>query len=521
MILNYDQKALLLRLRMFIDSDQNGIFGVFGPGGTGKTFTVTSLPNSESFKFLAPTNKASKVVTDNLKKRGINNKCMTIDRFLGYRQTKDEKNETVVTFTSIDKLQIPKVIVIDEISMINAYHFDIIKILVEKCKIIAIGDYLQLPPVIEKGDKEIKYINEKGFECSKIFQIIENSYTLQVQVRQKEDSTLYSMISTFRNEMSRKIDFYKLANFYKDEKEILLLDINSKEYRDFVESNNFTSIAFKRNTVDFLAYKTAVIRTGNKKVNIKKVEVGNLYYFEKACFTENRTYYTSEVVRIGSIEDDELEIEFPITGKIFKESVRKATLLSEDYDYLGTVYLSNGDFTSKVNRHRYYYADLSRYSKKEVIEMNTFYNDFKNRFAHLKQITSTTIHKSQGSTYKKIVIPLFDFAVTENYFRQQNQRFYVAISRASDQIVFVTGKSNFGEHKYRVLFTEEERNLIAGINDYKCSSCSIEFESERDFEIHHIIPLENQDQRGNNSISNLTTLCKSCHKITHNARPTR
>ena len=515
MILNYDQKALLLRLRMFIDSDQNGIFGVFGAGGTGKTLTVTSLPNAELFKFLAPTNKASKVVTDNLKKRGINNKCMTIDRFLGYRQTKDEKNQTVVTFTSIDRLQIPKIIVIDEISMINAYHFDIIKILIKKCKIIAIGDYLQLPPVIEKGDKEIKYINEKGFECSKIFQIIENFYTLQVQVRQKEDSNLYSMISTFRNIMGRKVDFYKLANFYNDQNEILLFDINSKEYKDFVESNNFTSIAFKRNTVDFLAYKTAVIRTGNKKVNVRKVDAGNLYYFEKACFTENRTYYTSEVVRVESIEDDVLEIEFPITGKIFKESVRKATLLSEDYDYLGTVYLSNGGVTSKVNSYRYNQCKSIKYDKNELIKMNTFYNDFKNRFAHLKQITSTTIHKSQGSTYKKIVVPLFDFAVTENYFKEQNQRFYVAISRASDQVVFVSGKSNFGNHKYRVLFTEEERNLIAGINDYKCSICDISFESERHFEIHHIISLENPDPRGNNSIENLTTLCKPCHKKTH------
>lgn len=518
MSLNYDQKALLLRLNMFIDSNQNGIFGVFGPGGTGKTFAVTYLTNCKEFKFLAPTNKASKVVTDKLKERGIENKCLTIDRFLGYRMTKDENNKTVVTFTEIEKLQIPKVIVIDEISMINSHHFEIIKILARKCKIIAIGDYLQLPPVIEKGDTEIKYINKEGFECSKIFQIIENYYTLEKQVRQKEGSILYKMISEFRNAMNRKVDFYRLINHFKDDSQIKLLDINSKDFKFFIQSNDFTSIAFKRNTVDYLAYKTEVIRTGNKKANIRQVTAGKLYYFEKACFTENSTFYTSEVVRIRFIKTDFLEIEFPVTKKVFKEMVKKVNLVSEDGKDLGFVYLANGDFTKKVNQHRRYYADLSRYSKNDVIKMNTFYNDFKNKFAHLKQITATTIHKSQGSTYKKTVIPLFDFSVSDYYFRQQNQRFYVAISRASDQVVFVTGKHNFGEHRYRVIFTEEERNMIASMNNYRCNDCDLLFDSERDFEIHHIIPLESTDQNGNNSISNLIALCNSCHKQKHSTR---
>ena len=512
--LNYEQQALLRRLCFFINGSDNGIFGVYGSGGTGKTFTVTRLPNVKDFVFLAPTNKAAKEVNKNLKKDGLKTKCITVDRFLGYRLTMDENNKPVVNYKNIDQLDLSRVIVIDEISMLNVNHFRMILQLSVLCKIIAIGDYLQLPPVEQEKDK---YIGKQGYECSRVFEIINESFELTIPNRQKEDSHLYNMISTFRKEMHRLISFRKFIEHFNNNIDVQIYDLNSKQFIDFVRHESFTILAHKKSSVSYLSYKVGSIRKNDKNFNIRSLTEGSYYYFEKACFTENRTFYTSEVVRILKISEKEVEFQFPVTNYIFYEKVRIALISDEDGNPCGEVMLSNSKLTSKINSHRWYYAKVERYSKSDVSKMNTWYNDFKNKFAHFEPVIGTTIHKSQGSTYEKVLIPVFDFYENATIYKVLNQIFYVGISRAKIKVVFVTGKHSFGNHKIRVDFTQEERNLIASLSDFHCSNdfCNYRFVSDRDFEIHHKIPLESEDKKGNNSIGNLTALCKPCHKKQH------
>ena len=510
--LNYEQSALLRRLTSFVSQSSNGIFGVYGPGGTGKTFTVTRLPNVENFIFLAPTNKASKEVNRNFKENGIKNKCLTVDRFLGYRLTMDENNKPVVNYKNLDELDLTKVIVIDEISMLNNNHFRMILQLSIFCKIIAIGDYLQLPPVEEEKDK---YIGKEGYQCSKIFEIVDESFELTIPNRQGEDSHLYTMISSFRREMHRLIPFGKFIDHFNNNIDVQLFDINSKEFADFVRSESFTILAHKKSSLAFLSYKVGSIRRNDKNFNIKTIKIGSKYYFEKSCFTKERTFYTSEVIEITDIIEKEEEFIFPVTGQKFKDKIKFASIIDEDGKNLGQVMLPNSKFRAKINSHRANYAKVEKYSKHDVSKMNTWYNDFKNKFAHFEPVIGTTIHKSQGSTYDKVLIPVFDFYEHYDRYKILNQLFYVGISRAKTKIIFVKGRHNFGDHNKRVIFTEEERNLIASLNDFYCSKCHHKFISDRDFEIHHVIPLESQDARGNNSIGNLTAFCKPCHKKHH------
>jgi exodeoxyribonuclease V len=510
--LNYEQLALLRRLTIFINQSSNGIFGVYGPGGTGKTFTVTRLPNVENFIFLAPTNKAAKEVNKNFKENEIKNKCLTVDRFLGYRLTMDENNKPVVNYKNFDEIDLSKVIVIDEISMLNNNHFRMILQLSIFCKIIAIGDYLQLPPVEQEKDK---YIGKEGYECSRVFEIVDESFELTIPNRQGEDSHLYTMISSFRKEMHRLIPFDKFINHFNNNIDVHLFDINSKEFTHFVRNESFTILAHKKSSVSFLSYKVGSIRSRDKNFNIRTIKIGFKYYFEKTCFTKDRTFYTSEVVEITDITEKEVEFVFPIIGKMFKEKIRIASITDEYGKNLGEVMLPNSNFRESIGKYRAKNARLGIYSKNQVSEMNTWYNDFKNKFAHFEPIIGTTIHKSQGSTYDKVLIPVFDFYEHSDRYKILNQLFYVGISRAKTKIIFVKGRHNFGNHKRRVIFTEEERNMIASLSDFSCSKCDHKFVSDRDFEIHHIVPLESEDKKGNNSIGNLTALCKPCHKKHH------
>ena len=61
--------------------------------------------------------------------------------------------------------------------------------------------------------------------------------------------------------------------------------------------------------------------------------------------------------------------------------------------------------------------------------------------------------------------------------------------------------------KYK-LFSEFEKQSIASAHDYKCNICNTDL-VEREFDIDHKIPIS---KGGKNSVENLQSLCKSCHK---------
>lgn len=516
-MLNLEQKELLEKLNSFISNNQNGLFGVYGSGGTGKTYTVTRIENASQFTFLAPTNKAANVVSENLKDKGINNKCITVDRFLGYKITKDENDKDVINYKNMDEIIPETVIVIDEVSLLNYNHFEKIQELSKKCKIIAIGDYLQLPPV--ESDKFKKYLNKDGFECSKIFSIIDNYFHLTIQNRQKSESYLFSKITDLRSAMKKSIPFQLCKNLGNG-KDIRFMQINSKEFEDFVKNESFTILAYKKNSVSYLGYKVGSIRTGDKKFNIRKLNAGSDYYFDTSCMLEKRTFYTSETVKITYLTEKTVEFIFPVTKKVFNEKIKIAGIKCLNDDFVGEVYLPNSDLRSKMYREKKKCQNSGKYSKSELILINTFYQSFISKFAHLKSVIGSTIHKSQGSTYDTVVIPLFDFPEIPTNYKSVNQLFYVGMSRASAKVVFVDGNHNFSNSSNRVSFNLVERNLIASNSEYKCNNCETIFKDDRDFEIDHINPLGkkiNGQIIGNNSIDNLQALCKNCHKDKHKA----
>ena len=119
-MLNKEQQELKNLLIDFVNGSENGFFGVVGAGGTGKTFAIVQSIDVSQAIFLGATNKVVGNLKASLKKAGEENfKAKTIDSFLGFRMIKDHNNRTI-TKRKLPKLEdIPKIIVIDEISLIN------------------------------------------------------------------------------------------------------------------------------------------------------------------------------------------------------------------------------------------------------------------------------------------------------------------------------------------------------------------------------------------------------------------
>src|SRR5690606_12051149 len=117
--------------------------------------------------------------------------------------------------------EIPDLLVIDEVSMITSQKFDLIEKLRRLCKVILIGDHLQIPPIEDSKDAVVR--DESGFLVSRIFTAVkkENSFTLTIQNRQKDGTDLSALVSGFRANMHLKIDPIKLAEKKQNGKDLI------------------------------------------------------------------------------------------------------------------------------------------------------------------------------------------------------------------------------------------------------------------------------------------------------------
>lgn len=505
--LNVEQIEAKKQIQEFI-KNKTGFFGLLGAGGTGKTYLITSLKSAEEYQFLAPTNKAVNVLRNGLKRNGmIIPKVSTVDSFFSLRMKKDEQNKTIYTYKQPNFDRIPDVIIVDECSMLSMNHIELLSNMIKKIPIILLGDDMQLPPVQEGSD----FIDVDGFKKSKSFSVISQSYTLKLQNRQSQESGLFKLINGFRNHMSERMDAKQIATQKNNKLDVLFMHQNSLELEDFISKNECVAITFKNNTCDYFNYKIGSVISKNKRYNIYDFNEGDNVVFNSFYLKDEVCFYTSELVKIIKIFYEDVSVDIPEINVTVTGNQKKAIVKNE----LGIdkiIWMQNSELRDIVYR-RIYRRKKTITDSKILAKLNTFYNDFKNGFADLKKPYALTSHKSQGSTYKNVIIPVYDFYKKE--YKDANQLLYVAMSRASEKIVFVDGFCNFTNKDKRVQFTEEERCLIASIQNWKCNICSIELNDAK-YEIDHIKRLgyvnEKNEKEGTNTLSNLQAICKTCHK---------
>ena len=126
-MLNNEQLQLQSKINEFVNSKENGFFGVLGAGGTGKSYTICQTIDVSNALFLGATNKVCSVLKNYLTDNGyFNFQVKTIDSFFGFKIKKDHNNVTVITHRKPNVSKIPKIIVIDEISLIKDRSFELL-----------------------------------------------------------------------------------------------------------------------------------------------------------------------------------------------------------------------------------------------------------------------------------------------------------------------------------------------------------------------------------------------------------
>lgn len=422
-----EQKHAVEAFMGFLDKASGGfVYQIDGAAGTGKTeltkYILTRVKNSI---VCASTNKACQVLTERLQTESV--PVVTCHVFLNgvLRYTKDGKQAWKF---NLNNVQVPDLIVLDEVSMVDQHVFAQYKFLLEfkNARILTLGDQCQLPPVQEHLTC--------FYECYPV------NVSLKRNMRNNNDK-YNNMLVKIRHIILNKMNRFTATN---DLVYWLAKYTPTYTLQSFVNINDIPVEIFnmyKSNpTSMFLTHRTNKKNNTVKQLNLKirsilhetqeKFIVG-----DKIIFTDYfDTYHTNDLETIIHVQ------------------VKSKTFYDYDYDTYELT-LSDGNKVYSV-----YSDDIKRFDKhvakvkqsildtvcdnsNEIDDLwKQFYINYKNLMAPIDYAYALSIHKSQGSTYKQTFLYLSDFIWMLHQSSTREQFFkllYVGLSRTqTNTIIF-------------------------------------------------------------------------------------
>lgn len=371
---NQDQKAAIEK------SLNSNLFILTGGPGTGKTTVVKALVefflrHKKRIALCAPTGRASKVLSE-----AANFEAQTIHRLLEYDPFSGGFLRNVNSKLDID------VIIIDEFSMVDIFLFSsLLEALDKKTKIILIGDHYQLPSV-GPGNllRDLLSIEEiSKVELKQIYRQNQNSGII-INAHKIKNGELWNF------EEETYADFFFIESQENENTLNFILDLISKELP-------------KKYGIDPL--NDIQVLTPMKK---GLFGAQNLNILLRQLLNKNYEAYKKNLNIINFIEGDKI--------------------MQVKNDYEKGVFNGDIGFVKKID---YENNKLFAVFDDSLVEYN---------FSELENIQlayASTIHKSQGSEYKAVIITLF----ASHYPLLQRNLIYTAVTRGKKYAYIIGSKS--------------------------------------------------------------------------------
>lgn len=387
----------------------HGVLVLTGGPGTGKTTVIKgilSILKAQGLKIrlAAPTGRAAKRLSET-----TGQKALTIHRLLEANNLAQDDNLQLGFSKDIDDQLDADVIILDEVSMVDIvlmHHF--LNAVPDGCRIILVGDTDQLPAV-GPGSVLKDIIRSQKIPAIRLDEIFRQAQT--------------SMI----------IQNAHIINAGR------LPDLR-KQYSDFVfyELNDDTSITQK-----ILDLCTKDLPHEGFDV-LKDVQIlSPMHRF--LCGVENLNLMLQERLNPKKNQD-----ELKYSSQTFRVGDKVMHIRN---NYQKNVFNGDIGFIQDINNEKLtvdYFDHIVTYEKNELNELTLAY--------------ASSVHKSQGSEYKVVIIPLS----TSHYIMLQRNLLYTAITRAKQKVIIIGSKkalmtaiqSNRTQKRYTLLAERLAHKLI-------------------------------------------------------------
>ncbi len=460
--LNPDQRAAFDKLCDFLTSPDDSVYVIKGWAGTGKTYCVSLFvkyvleivyPTKNWYKIAVtgPTNKSVRVIK---KTSGIRNPRVTfqtIHKLLGLKEriTMEGKQEFTNDGDFKPSINSTKLLIIDEVSMLNDDLFEKILEYRGKTKIICMGDPAQIPPV---GRPDCIPFRDELAETYKI-----KTVELRTIMRQKEGNAIIDSSVAIRSNIgSDRSQVDPTTKVNEKGEGIEFLNLNSPETR-----RNFSERLKEYFKTDKFAKDSEyakIIAWRNKTVSTMNDLIRNVIYGEEAKTSKillgEKLIANNPVIQEGYVVLNTNE-EFTVTEYAVKmDNLRFMISKNPDdepveinlkfYD-TAVSYLNDNDEEIKVGieiLHEDSEAEFNKFAnvlKLRAIEKRgadkswLHYYNFLRRYADVSYAYSITAHKSQGSTYNTTFVLEDDIDMNLDIV-ERNRIKYTAYTRASKKV---------------------------------------------------------------------------------------
>lgn len=356
-----------------------------GGPGTGKTTTVKGVlrgidQTKADVMLMAPTGRAAKRLSET-----TSNDAETIHRALGYRPPNNFKYNKTNPF-DVD------VVIVDEMSMVDLFLMrHLVDALPEDATLLCVGDIDQLPSVgpgnilndlIESGVFNVVRLNEV-FRQAQQSEIIVNAH----KINQGNYPNLYE------DEKGEGRDFHYIERNEPESATETIVDIAANRLPKKYDINPATDIQV-----------IAPMYQGACGVDMLNNKLQNALNPTR----EQEIEYGNNTYRVG---DRIMQVSNDYEKSVFNGDVGIIETIDKDEENIVIDYPGVG----QVN-----------YNKGELSNIAMAY--------------AVTIHKSQGSEYPIVILPL----LTQHYIMLKRNLFYTALTRAEDTAVLVGSKKAIG-----------------------------------------------------------------------------
>ena len=369
----------------------NHISVITGGPGTGKTTIIKCIidileSEKQSYVLCAPTGRAAKRITETTGKQ-----AKTLHRLLEISKINDNDMESIINF--MPEILPHNVVIIDEVSMVDTILMNnLIKALKASTKLILVGDAYQLPSV--GPGSVLKDIIE-----SKVVSVVE----LSDIYRQSEESDIVVNAHRIKNG--------EYVEFKNKDTDMYFIETDS------IESTKEEVLSLLTSRLEEYANYN-ILEDVQVITPIKKTDLGT--------YNLNR-----QIQEILNPETEHVKSR-KVGERIFREG-DKVMQIKNNYDieyqiddmtYKG-VY--NGDIGIVQSIDNVQKEIVVKFDDGKMIKYDTDMLD------ELEHAYAITVHKSQGSEFKAVIIPLY--VCYEKLFNRN--LLYTAMTRAKQMLIFV------------------------------------------------------------------------------------